>query len=574
MTTLTLGSYSVLAADLYVSPNGNNNNSGATKEAALSTISKAALLAKAGTTVHVAPGVYNENIRTNAVGTSSARIRYVSDEKWGAKIIGSGTEFMWANYGNYTDIVGFDISGPGRGGIMNMGSYVLMSSNHVHDLKVSGGCTGNGGAGIVNANYSATDGDIIGNVVHDIGIPGSCNGVQGIYYSNLRGNISNNIVYRVAAFGIHLWHAASNVIISNNTVYANGSSSMGGGIVIGTGDSPGGVILDNTKVINNIVYNNPASSIVEYCYSGQNCIGANNVISNNLVYGNGKGISLKVGAALNTITADPQFINYQANGSGNYHLKSTSPAIDRGVAMSAFLADNDGYVRKGIPDIGALEFISTISPKASFSSLAVSFENTYVGSKSSKIITISSVGDAPLMLSKLNISGDFAISNSSTCELGKSYAPGSSCNVEVNFYPSSAGALKGVLGVESNSNPSLTNVALSGTGLVVQKPVASVSVSSLNFGSIKVGTKSVVKIITITNTGNAPLTITKAFTITGNFSFGGKGTCGVSVSYAPGASCTASLVFAPKTLGLQTGSILFESNAAPKSVNLSGTGIR
>ncbi|MDB4935206.1 MAG: hypothetical protein JWP87_2178 [Labilithrix sp.] len=342
--------------NLYVSTTGSDSSSG-TQSSPFRTIQHAAGVAKPDTTVHVAPGTYTGNVATSAQGSATGRIRYVSETKWGAKIVGTGTEATWTNNGSYTDVVGFDITGSGRLGILNYGSHTSMSGNHVHNLAVSGGCTGSGGAGIVNANYSSSDGDVIGNVVHDIGVPGACNGVQGIYSSNLRGHIYNNIVYRASSFGIHLWHAANNVIIANNTVFANGSSGMGGGIVIGTGDSPGGVVLDNTRVVNNVVYNNPATSIVEYCYSGQSCIGANNTIANNLVYGNGSGISLRVGSASGTITADPQFVNYQANGTGDYRLKSTSPGIDKGTSMYApsFDIDNVARPRGAALDIGAYE---------------------------------------------------------------------------------------------------------------------------------------------------------------------------------------------------------------------------
>jgi hypothetical protein len=342
--------------NLYVSTTGNDANSGS-QSAPFRTINRAAKAAKASTTVHVAAGTYRENVSTTVAGTSTGRIRYVSDTKWGAKVIGSGTEAMWTNKGNYTDISGFDISGSGRLGILNYASYTNMSNNNVHNLTVSGGCTGNGGAGINNANYSGSDGDIIGNVVHDIGVPGKCNGVQGIYSSNLRGRIHNNIVYRVSAWGIQLWHAANNVMIANNTVFQNGANGMGGGIVIGTGDAPGGIVMDYTKVINNIVYSNPASGIKEYCYSGFNCIGTHNTIANNLVYGNGSAISLKNGVATGTISANPMFVNYQANGTGDYRLQSGSPAINKGTAGSAPV-DDINYVarpRGGAHDIGAYE---------------------------------------------------------------------------------------------------------------------------------------------------------------------------------------------------------------------------
>jgi hypothetical protein len=350
-TKVPLGIY-----HLYVAATGDDSDSGS-ETSPFRTITHAASVAKPSTTIHVAPGIYFETVRTAVSGNATGRIRYVSDTKWGAQIVGSGTEAMWTNRGDYTDIVGFDISGSGRLGIVNWASYTSISGNHVHDLTVSGGCTNDGGAGIVNANYSGSDGDIIGNVVHDVGVPGACNGVQGIYHSNLRGHIFNNIVYRVSSYGIHLWHAANNVVIANNISFANGSRGMGGGIVIGSGNSPGGIVLDNTHVINNIVYNNPRASIEEYCYRGVRCIGANNTIANNLVYGNGVGITLLEGTASGTIAEDPLFVSYQPNGIGDYRLQSTSPAIDKGVSAAAPVADIDNHARLqgAAVDIGAYE---------------------------------------------------------------------------------------------------------------------------------------------------------------------------------------------------------------------------
>ena len=349
--------------NLYVATNGSDSNSGSATSP-FKTIQKAASVAKASTTVHVRPGTYYGNISTRNSGTSTGRIRFVSDTKWGAKIVGSGTESMWTNNANYIDIVGFDITGPGRLGILNWGSYASMSGNHVHNLTVTGGCTGNGGAGIMNANYTGSDNDMIGNVVHDIGVPGKCNAVQGLYHANLRGHIFNNLVYRVSSYGIHLWHAANNVMIANNTSFGNGSTSMGGGFVIGTGDSPGGVVLDYTKVINNIAYGNPRVGIEQYCYSNFSCIGSHNTVANNLVYANGRNLTMVVGSATGTITADPKFVNFQANGTGNYRLQSTSPAIDKGLADSAPADDIDNVARpQGFGyDIGAYEFGASTPP--------------------------------------------------------------------------------------------------------------------------------------------------------------------------------------------------------------------
>jgi hypothetical protein len=342
--------------NLYVATTGSDSNTG-TSAKPYKTITKAASVAKAGTTIHVAAGTYSGNVSTKTSGTSTARIRIVSDTKWAAKIVGTGSEAMWTNNGNYVDIVGFDISGPGRLGILNYASNTQVANNHIHNLTLSGGCTGSGGAGVVNATYTGSNGDIIGNVVHDIGKPGGCNGVQGIYSSNKGGKIQNNVVYRASSYGIHLWHAATDVTISNNTVFANGSTAMGGGIVIGVGDSPGGVQLKNTKVVNNLVVNNPRSGIQQYCYSGQSCIGSGNVVANNLVYGNGSAITMKVGSATGTVSADPKFVSYSPTGTGDYRLQSTSPAVNKGTTTSAPTTDILDVARPkgGAIDIGAYE---------------------------------------------------------------------------------------------------------------------------------------------------------------------------------------------------------------------------
>ena len=340
---------------LYVAPGGDDRNNGG-QRTPFRTIAKAAAAAKPSTTVHVAPGQYgNTTVRTS--GTASGRLRIVSDEKWRAQIVGTGTDAHFTNLGSYVDIVGFDVAGSGRLGIVNFGSHTSIEGNHVHHLKISGGCMGLGGAGILNASYVATDADIVGNVVHDIGVPGKCNGVQGIYHANLRGRVVNNLVYRASAWGIHLWHAASNVVVANNTVFQNGATWVGGGILLGNGDSPGGIVHTGTTVANNIVYDNPGASIQQYCYSGGGCIGTGNVTVDNLVYRNGRGIALKKGTASGTIDADPQFVDYRPGGNGDYRLRSNSPALDQGSGAAAPKVDINGRARPmgRAADLGAYE---------------------------------------------------------------------------------------------------------------------------------------------------------------------------------------------------------------------------
>ena len=103
------------ATDYWVSPAGSDSNSG-TSGAPFATIGKAASVVAAGGTVHVGPGTYAENVVSVASGTASARIAFVSDTKWGAKIVppSGSTDTAWWSKGAYTDISDFEIDGRDR----------------------------------------------------------------------------------------------------------------------------------------------------------------------------------------------------------------------------------------------------------------------------------------------------------------------------------------------------------------------------------------------------------------------------------------------------------------------------
>ncbi len=122
----------------------------------------------------------------------------------------------------------------------------------------------------------------------------------------------------------------------------------------------------------------------------------------------------------------------------------------------------------------------------------------------------------------------------------------------------------------SNSAGSVTSNAATLTVSTVSAPKVSLSATSLTFGSQAVGTSSVVRFTTLTNTGNATLTFSAV--VSGDFAFGGVGTCGSSV--AAGASCTISVKFTPTTTGTRTGAVTLTDNAgnSPQTISLTGIG--
>jgi parallel beta-helix repeat protein len=353
----------------YVAPAGSDTNPG-TATAPFRTIAHAAGLAAPGVVVHVEPGTYTYNkLTTGASGTATARIVYVSDKKWGAKIVGTGYDRTWENTGNYVDIIGFDITNTyseGRLGLINYGSYVRVIGNHVHDISTNWCDPRYGGAGIDNANFSTgSNDDVIGNVIDHVGPMGdSCaDQVQGIYHSVAGGHIENNIVHNISGFGIHLWHAASNVVIANNLAFGCGQA----GIIVAGGDSPGQTtqyaVNRGTIVVNNIAMDNQRYGIREY----GNVSGATYAFND--VYRNSVGAYYFVGGdtATHGLAADPQFVNFRLNGGGDYDLRPSSPLIDAGTGMDAPSTDFDGNARpqRNGFDVGPYEFASSGSPTPS-----------------------------------------------------------------------------------------------------------------------------------------------------------------------------------------------------------------
>ena len=291
-------------------------------------------------------------------GTATGRIYFVSTTKWGARIVppaSSVNDTAWDNRGSYVDIIGFRIDGTTSQagtkwthGIYNGGSYGMIRNNWVHHIAKTVACTSAGGSAIgVDSYYRGIKSDVIGNLVHDIG-PAGCRFVQGIYIST-SGTVKNNVVYRVAEGAIHLWHDATNVIITNNTVTASHT-----GIIVGGGDFYHTSGPSNNNIIaNNIVYDN-AMGISE-----QGATGTGNRYTNNLVFQNPTyNFSLKNGLThTGTISAVPGFRSYTRTGTPDLHIMSTSPAVGKGTALNAPSTDFDGKPRNSTTgyDIGAYQ---------------------------------------------------------------------------------------------------------------------------------------------------------------------------------------------------------------------------
>lgn len=350
---------------LYVSPTGSDANTG-TQTKPFKTILKASAVAKPGTTVHVAPGTYTGGFSTSKSGTATARIAYVSDVKWGAKIIpalNSKSRRAWINSGSYVDIVGFEVDGTNYNGgyrwwigIGSSGANSTIRNNHVHHIATQmSECQSNGGAGISGGSTVYGDKvEILDNVVHHVGPAyisetNRCVWFHGIYFQTA-GKVKNNVTYDNGYAGIALSHDVSNADVANNTVVNNGTGIHLNGA--GFYRSPTQMI-DYMNISNNVITGNK-----RYAIRTAGTIGTHNTYTNNLTYNNAMGnISVKYGTPSATITTNPLFVNPTAN---DFRVKSTSPAIDKGLATYAPSKDILGVARPqgGRHDIGAYEYVN------------------------------------------------------------------------------------------------------------------------------------------------------------------------------------------------------------------------
>lgn len=343
----------------YVSSAGSDDHEGSAARP-WATVQHAAIKAEPGSTIHVLPGTYQGPVRTQRSGRAQARIRFLSEKQWEARIVAIGAPIVWRNDGDYVDIAGFDISGDGAQGILNMGSDVRIVGNHVHDIPAAG-CTSAGGAGIDNGSDSGHDNDVIGNLVNHIGDPlRECTRVHGIYHSNPGGHIWNNISCDNQGWGIHLWHTPQSVVIANNLVCRNHH----GGIVIGAGDSANALPADHMLVTNNILFGN-GPSWSPYAIYESGLLGNDNHYLNNLVFGREQKIVVQNGNSISgTIWKDPGLFNIKGDGAADYHLTADSPAIGSGTNAGAPPFDINGGARPvdGRWDVGPYEYQSRGKP--------------------------------------------------------------------------------------------------------------------------------------------------------------------------------------------------------------------
>ncbi len=204
----------------------------------------------------------------------------------------------------------------------------------------------------------------------------------------------------------------------------------------------------------------------------------------------------------------------------------------------------------------------------------INFGRVTVGSTSAvQIATLGNTGGVPQGISSFGFFGPNASSFSETNTCGASLAAGASCTISITCTPSTAGALSANLGANFPSPEPQESIALTCTGAAAAAPQAALTPATANFGNVTSGTTSAAQTFTLTNGGNAPLTIS-GITLTGTDASDFAETTACGSTLAAGASCTIAVTFTASATGSFSASlsVVDNSSGSPQTSSLTGTG--
>jgi len=209
----------------------------------------------------------------------------------------------------------------------------------------------------------------------------------------------------------------------------------------------------------------------------------------------------------------------------------------------------------------------TAPASITFNPTAFTFAATLVNQTSAvQNFTVSNTGGTTATLQTPTITGsnasDFAIS-ASTC--GATLAASTGCTLSITFKPTAAGTRSATLSLTDSAGTQ--TAALTGTG---NAPATdTLSATSLTFAQQAIGTTSTTQSITLTNSGDAALTLISTSLTPGDFT--ATNTCGNSL--AAHSTCAIQINFVPTAIGARSATLTVTDQFRSQPVTLNGTGI-
>jgi hypothetical protein len=238
-----------------------------------------------------------------------------------------------------------------------------------------------------------------------------------------------------------------------------------------------------------------------------------------------------------------------------------SPA-GSGAASGSLVATDDAGTQTAL-----LSGNGQTGPTDALSTSSLTFAAQAIGTTSAaQQVTVTNGGDSALTNIKLQLTGDFAVTN--LCGIA---LPGhSTCALEVVYSPKAVGAERGQMAIQDALGAQV--VVLNGTGIPPASGggvTATLSPLTIDFGIQGVNSISSPQTLTVINTGTGALSgiavgASQGFAIASN---------ACTVAIAPGASCTVTVTFAPQVAGTQDGAVQVTASGASAPFNVPVTGV-
>jgi hypothetical protein len=208
---------------------------------------------------------------------------------------------------------------------------------------------------------------------------------------------------------------------------------------------------------------------------------------------------------------------------------------------------------------------NTPQPQLLATPMSASFPSVTAGATLSQTITLQNSGTASVTISSASVVG--AGFGTSGLTLPTSIAPSQSTTFNVVFAPSSVGNVTGSVSLTSDAPNSPLTISTNGSGIATT-PLLIASTSSLDFGSVLAGSSGS-QSVTLTNAGNANLTISNVVVSGTGFTASGAG---ANTLLTPGQTAMLNVTFSPSATGSAVGSITIGSTAGGLSIALAGSG--
>jgi parallel beta-helix repeat protein len=327
---LVFSTVSIFSETYYVLSSGNNSNNGLTPQTAFATLQYAADLVSAGDSVLVLNGNYvGFDIRTdgnqnNPIVFQAIESNVVIDERNSVTPDGINIENA-----DWIVIDGFEVKDQPRAGIrIVLSDFVMISNNNCHNNFRWGIFTGFTNDITIENNSCAYSED-----------------EHGIYVSNSsdRPIIRNNHSFNNNSCGIHMNGDISqggDGIISNAVVEGNilNDNGYGGGSAINMDG------VQDSEILNNLIYNNHATGIAMYQIDGGDASKNNKVFNNTIIQPtNGRWCII----SLDGSTGNTLYNNILIN----HHSFRGSIAVDA-ASMTGFVSDYNILVNRLSDDDG------------------------------------------------------------------------------------------------------------------------------------------------------------------------------------------------------------------------------